>query len=864
MSSPEIGFKNLFDLAKIQKIQDAFADAVGVASIITAPDGAPITAPSNFTRLCADIVRKTGIGLRNCIRSDAMLGEECAGGPLVCSCLGCGLWHGAARILVGERHIANWLIGQVRDADRGNGHISSYARQIGADPERTMEAYLEIPVMSRDRFEKVSQALYLMANQLSELAFENMQKAQILEDRRRAELRLRESEDQFRSLYVALSEGVALHELVYDAQGKAIDYRILDVNPAYEAILGLDRSVVIGAFASGLYGSGIAPYLDIYASVAQTQIPQSFEDYFEPLRKHFRVSVSSPKPGQFVTIFDDISTRKATEAALRASEERFRGLYEYSPIPFFEEDFSDGKEYFDTLRAKGVTDLGKYLDEHPGEFERLAELLRVVSINRAGRALFELPANAAAGQVVHHRIDTPSHRQAFRSGLIALWNGEAAFEATYTGMTATGRAKELLIRMTVAPDLRRPLSKVYATFVDLSDHVAAEQALRRAKEESDRANRSKSEFVANMSHEIRTPLHGMLGMIDLIDDARLTDEERDCLETAKSSGQALLTVINDVLDLSKIESGRMELMNSAFSLRDVVAKSTDILRPRALGKGIVFSVEVADSVPDLLFGDAGRLWQILVNLVGNAVKFTDRGGRVAVDLDSALSDDGRLTLHCAVKDSGIGIPPDKQQEIFKSFVQVDSSASRRYGGTGLGLTIASRLVELMDGRLWVESSIGKGSIFHFNVVLREPDDIAEVASRRVASDAERFGGTVLVAEDNMVNQKVVVRLLERKDCRVIVADNGKEALRLAGEVCPDLILMDCQMPEMDGFEATKELRRLENGSARRVPIVGLTAHAMEGDRERCLNAGMDEYIAKPFDRSSFYKIVSRYLSARLL
>jgi PAS domain S-box-containing protein len=558
---------------------------------------------------------------------------------------------------------------------------------------------------------------------------------------------------------------------------------------------------------------------------------------------------------------------------------------------------------------------------------------------------------------------------------------------------------------------------VYAVAHDITERKATERTLEDqaarlrqlvhelglAKRRAEEATETKSAFLANMSHEIRTPLNAILGMASLALNTRLSPRQRDYLETVKSSGEALLTVVNDVLDFSKIEARRLELERTAFDVREVVGDAARLLCLRAAEKRIELACDISAGTPAVLLGDPGRLRQVLLNLLGNAVKFTDQGEVVVrVRLDEAASDDEQAVLVVSISDTGIGIPADKRDHVFQAFTQADSSTTRRFGGTGLGLAISQRLVELMGGRIWVESQVGKGSTFHFTAALGRPsrgeaqpvaaaepralaglrvlvvDDnatnrrilsemldswqmqptvVADAASgldvlrqmaasgsrydavitdaqmpevdgftfaRRIRQDrrlhgtpvimltsmgrpddrvraktagihtyltkpvkhsdlldafAAIFGGLakqgpaadgtkddaqgprkplrVLVAEDNAVNRKLVTTLLRQRRHLVKAVENGRAAVDAARSGGWDVVLMDLQMPEMGGLEATAEIRAAEFSSGARVPIVALTAHAMPGDRERCLAAGMDDYVSKPIDVSRMIAVVER-------
>jgi signal transduction histidine kinase/ActR/RegA family two-component response regulator len=385
--------------------------------------------------------------------------------------------------------------------------------------------------------------------------------------------------------------------------------------------------------------------------------------------------------------------------------------------------------------------------------------------------------------------------------------------------------------------------------------------LSKAKEEALALSRVKSEFLANMSHEIRTPMNGVIGLTDLLTGTRLTRKQRHWVATIRTSGAALLALINDILDFSKIESGKLEVEKVPLSLRLAVEESLDMLAPLAAGKGLSMGYTIAGGSWESLSGDAARTRQVLVNLLSNAVKFTDRG-EIHVSLETRALAGGLTEAHFAVRDTGIGIGGADLGRLFDAFHQIDGSLSRQHGGTGLGLAISRRLTELMGGRIWVESRSGEGSTFHFTVV---GEAVPAADARPAAADAgaeprRRRDLEILLAEDNPVNQLVAFETLLALGYHADVAANGREALEALEAKSYDVVFMDVRMPEVDGLEATRRIRR--RFDAGRPYVIAMTAHAMRGDRDKCLAAGMDDYVTKPV-RISDLEAALEKASARL-
>jgi len=447
---------------------------------------------------------------------------------------------------------------------------------------------------------------------------------------------------------------------------------------------------------------------------------------------------------------------------------------------------------------------------------------------------------------------------------------------------ATGRKQDIPKKMLILPGLgiryfhiriipyRRASKGAWIAYVmrDITSRESKEMASEKARENAEAEARARRIFLAKMSHEIRTPMNGIMGMTDLALQADPPEEIADYLEIIKKSSDSLLNIINDILDYSKVESGKMELEELPFNLKQLIEETISIFNPEIKKKNIEVNTLFCPDLPGNIIGDPTRIKQIFINLLGNAVKFTDNGTIIiGINKDETPSafnhEENTISLLCYVEDTGIGIESEKLVNIFEPFLQSDSAISREYGGTGLGLSICKSLIQLMGGEIKVDSNPGKGSRFYFNLILKSAENLKK--DNKISMESKIFnykwsGYSVLLAEDNRVNRIIAEKLLTRAGLKVINCENGIEAVELWEIEKPDLILMDLQMPEMDGTEATEQIRKIEKEKGlNRIPIIALTAHIMSEEKNYAINSGMNGWVEKPVKPEMLYSEIARFL-----
>ncbi len=643
-------------------------------------------------------------------------------------------------------------------------------------------------------------------------------------ERKQAEQALKESEMRYRGLIEAQSNFIVR----FDSAGL---YTF--VNEAFCRFIGRARGELIGHDCrSYVYHDDISiPNKTIETLVSRRERIVSMEHRMRS-RTHIAwvqweniaVFDEAGRVIEIQSVGHDITERRQIYEALQESEKRLRFLFEEIPH----------------IAVQGYN-----------------AAREVIFWNRASEDLYKYSKSAALGKKIENLVLTEDRREEMVKAFDGwVKNGTLIPSGEMLKRTSDGHSVSIYSNC-LATRNQRGEWEIYIIDVDLSELKRASEELVKAKEYAERANRAKSEFLANMSHEIRTPMNGVMGMTGLLLETELTAEQRDSIQTIMESTQELMHIIDELLDISRIEAGEVRLHPEPFNPRETTEKVVLLFADRAGRKGVDLSVAIHESVPKQLFGDSGRVRQILINLVGNALKFT-HNGHIQIRMQAEPIEHG-WNLIADIKDTGIGMTPELQERIFEKFTQGDTSSKRQYGGTGLGLAITRQLVRLMGGEITVTSEVDKGTTFQFNLKLGRVDTDEPVALLPdVTTDETKvIDADILLVEDNLVNQKVATAMLKKLGCNVIVVPNGARALEQIALRTFDLIFMDCQMPIMDGFEATRAIRQMV-GAIHDIPIVAMTAHALKEDRQRCLDVGMNDYLAKPVHRDALINILKKY------
>jgi PAS domain S-box-containing protein len=1089
-----ISFSSILNLADIQHLQDLFADAHGVASIITNPDGTPITKPSNFTRLCDNLIRKTEKGCANCYKSDAVIGRYHPSGAVVQPCLSGGLWDAGASITVGGKHIANWLIGQVRNKQVDEQRMLEYADEIGVNRADFKAALDDVPVMPERQFRKIAELLFVFARELSEKAFSNMQLSRQIAEKEKANVTLLEREENLSITLHSIGDGVIstdsnglvvrmnpvaeklcgqtlteasgkplgeVFNIVNAISRKAIEDPVKKVLESGEIVGLANHTLLISKTGTeyqisdsaapirnkeGVITGVVLVFSDVTKSyIAQKQIRESEERYRSllqnldagivvhapdtsilmsnhrasellgltddqmrgktaidpawkfideantplPLEKYpVNRIVRSKKPiknqilgiqqpGQndvvWVTVngvpilndeggiieilisFIDISERKRAEEQLRRSENNLTeaerigntGSWDYD-VPsdsaiwsknmyrifdvdpnmptelifkhfvqnlvhpddrrhvlsvfagalngtrpydleyrIFKKDGSTrdihaiAETFFDenkkAIRMIGMaediteqklveTELIKAkekAEESEKEFRLLAESMpQIVWVTRADgwNIYFNQQWVDYTGLTLEesygHGWNKPFHPDDQKRAWDA-WQNAVNHNGTYL-LECRLRDKDGLYRWWLirgVPVLNKngEISKWFGTCTDIHHIKLTESELIISKEKAVESDRLKSAFLANMSHEIRTPMNGILGFAELLKTPELTGEQQQgYIRIIERSGARMLNIINDIIDISKIEAGLIKPELKESNINEQTDYIYTFFKPEAEAKGLKLTLSNPLAAKEAtITTDREKLYAILANLVKNAIKYTETG---VIDMGCFRQGD---TIEFYVKDTGIGIPANKREAIFERFVQADPEDRKARQGAGLGLAITKSYVEMMGGKIWVESEEGVGSTFYFSLPCPVEQVKEDVVQQQVpGKNPNHFRKLkIVIAEDDEASEMLIGIAVKTFGKEILKVRSGVEAVKICHEnPDTDLILMDIQMPEMDGYEATRQIRTFN----KKVIIIAQTAYALAGEREKALEAGCNDYLSKPIKQSFLLELLQKY------
>ena len=645
-------------------------------------------------------------------------------------------------------------------------------------------------------------------------------------ERKKAEEAIRQSNEKYQSLFNNMTSGFALHEMIYDKEGNPVDYRFLEVNPAFEKLTGVSRKNIIGKTAKEVMPNIEDSWIQSHAKVAITGKPFSHIDYSADLNKYFDRYCFCPQKNRFAVVFNDVTKIKKSEAALQLAKEQA------------EESEQRYKMLHDASFGGIMVHKNKLIIDCNQGLTNITGYSRAELIGMDGLRLIK--------EEYHERV-----KSYIKSG------ARNRFEAI--GLRKNGEEYPLRID---ARNIAYKGGEVRCVeFRDITKEKEIEAEIVKAKDQAEAANRAKSEFLANMSHEIRTPLNAVTGFSELLSSLTMDSKQKSYIESIKTAGKSLLTLISDILDLSKIEAERIDFHYSPIDLRKILTEIKQIFSIQASRKELEFLITIDDQLPNTIILDATRIRQVLLNLVGNALKFTEKGYvKLSVKAETKSNED-RRDLSISIEDTGIGISEKDINTIFDAFKQQTGQNTRKFGGTGLGLTISRRLVEMMKGSILVESTVGKGSKFTIQI----PD--IEISNKEVPSiekavdfePAQFERAKILVVDDIESNRIFLNETLTKMNLEVLTADNGSQAVLIAEEYQPAVILMDLRMPVMDGHEATQQLK--ENSKTKKIPIIAVTASTATLDESLIAGTKFDGFLPKPIETSMLISELSKYLTA---
>ncbi len=832
-----------------------------------------------------------------------------------------GICRAISPIYVNNEHIANLSIEDFFTSSPNRNFLQKQADELGLDKVEYLNFLDQLSVISREKVKEHALVLCKMVELYAEMEIEKFEQTEIIdtlqerdekasqkhtglewqvekrtadirhanelleqeiEERKRAEMKLQHSNELLRAIIEAAPTAII---------GLDLDGYVQTVwNPAAEKMLGWSAAEAMGhplpsvaaekeeefrAFRDKIRKGLTLDGVDVLRK-RRDGSPIDYSIYASPLHD------ADGKISGNIAVLVDITERKQSEKALRESEARYRRLFEDSPISLWEEDFSEGKKIFDKLRNSGISDFRTYFNTHPEVVIDCASKVRILDVNKATLVL--TGANSKEELFLGlPRLFCDESLKVFREELITLAEGKYRFESEAVHSKLTGEKLTVILQLNVVPGYEESLERVLVSIQDVTHRKKVEEEMRKhrdhleelvdertceliiAKEQAEAANHAKSVFLANMSHELRTPMNAILGYAKLMQrDLSLLSEQRENLKIINNSGEHLLALINDVLEISKIETGRINLNISIFNLRIFLRNLLDMFDSSAEVKGIRFKIMGIDKVPHYIKSDENKLRQILINILSNAVKFTDKG-EIAVNILVKEKENNEMHLLVEVKDTGEGIAKDELHKVFKYFEQTESGIKSK-SGAGLGLAISRDFARMMGGDISIDSEPGKGSTFYLDILIEESSkscvEKKEEMGYVVGFNAYKKIPRILIAEDKDDNRKLLSKILKRVGFQVREAVNGKEALEIFCEWKPELIWMDVRMPMMDGIEATKRIKEMETGKS--TVIVALTAHALQEEKITIMEAGFDDFIRKPFQEEEIFEVMAKHLNLQYI